>query len=393
MKLFASDPLYQQTFEEVNRDEGIIRGVKVCSEGPARGHGVFLNKDFIRGVAREGRSQKVGVKARFGHPNMCSTALGTYIGRYKNYRTVEVPDEAFEDLYYKGEPKRTGMRLHTIADLHLDETAKNLPKLGNAWDYVLSMAENNPDMFGNSIVFRPGEDKIHRWKDDQGVEQQRRDATLEALLATDLVDNPAATEGLFEQFGEDELVLQVTSFLDQNPRIYDLAVNHPDVVESFLNKYQEYKHQKQSEMETTQQTENKGLTALFEDLKSFIADTFRKGEEAEPEIPAEVTERLNAFDTLLNDLPEAPEIPEEMQTAVEDLAAANERISELEGQISEFSSRVLELEGRITKENAKGTAVAGLEGAEDPDENLSEEKKMLLADLKKLRGEFDTPHE
>ena len=153
-KLFASDPVYAQVFEAIDREAGIIEGCRVCSEGEAKGHGVWLTEKFIRDVAKFGRSQKQGVKARFGHPNMCSTALGTFIGRYKNFRieteegTPGFDEYDSEELAKEGKaPKQKGYRTHAVADLHLDYSSKELPKLGNAFDYILGMAEKNPDMF------------------------------------------------------------------------------------------------------------------------------------------------------------------------------------------------------------------------------------------------------
>ena len=124
MKYLASDPIYVQSFDSIDHEKGIIKGVKVCSEGDAKGHGVYLNKQFVRDVAKFGKEQTVGVKARFGHPNMCDTTLGTYIGRFKNFRTTGNPDENYEEL---GKPRKSGNRLHAVADLFLDETAKQLP--------------------------------------------------------------------------------------------------------------------------------------------------------------------------------------------------------------------------------------------------------------------------
>ena len=81
----------------IDREAGIIRGVSVCTEGEAKGHGVHLDSEFIQTVTDLGNAKKQGLKARFGHPNMCSTALGTFIGRYKNF-TVE-GNKAKADLF------------------------------------------------------------------------------------------------------------------------------------------------------------------------------------------------------------------------------------------------------------------------------------------------------
>jgi hypothetical protein len=91
-----------------------------------------------------GNESKAGIKARFGHPNICSTALGTYLGRYRNFR-------------------RSAGKV--MADLHLDLSAARSPK-GNLYDYILTLAETNPDMFGASIAFNAGDEIIKKVNDN-----------------------------------------------------------------------------------------------------------------------------------------------------------------------------------------------------------------------------------
>jgi hypothetical protein len=289
-KYFSSDIVFNQSFEQIDTEKGIIKGVKVCSEGEAKGHGVQLNKNFIREVTRLGKEHGPGIKARFGHPNMCATSLGTYIGRYKNYRTnIETTQE--------------GTRHHSIADLHLDETAKNLPKIGNAWDYIFKLAQTSPDMFGNSIVFTPGESEYETIENQDGSKSQVEYATIESLHATDLVDDPAATDGLFSKFSDDDMAAQVTMFLDQHTEVYELAASHPEIVEEFLRKYELHKnHKNMTEIEV--KTFGEKLDTLLEKVTAFFK-------------PAE--------------------IPEET-TAKTDLEIANEKITAFENQIAEHTA-------------------------------------------------------
>lgn len=104
----------------VNEEKGIIEGVSVCTVGEAKGHGVNLDSEFIQRVAELGSAKSNGLKARFGHPNMCSTALGTFIGRFKNFRQVEN---------------------QVKADLFLSNEAKSTPH-GDLYSYVLGMAKD-----------------------------------------------------------------------------------------------------------------------------------------------------------------------------------------------------------------------------------------------------------
>lgn len=383
-KYFSSDVVFNQTFESIDAGKGIIQGVKVCSEGDAKGHGVYLNKKFIRDVTRFGKEHGPGVKARFGHPNMCATSLGTYIGRYKNYRTQI---EAIQD-------KDT--RHHSIADLHLDETAKNLPQLGNAWDYILNLALSSPDMFGNSIVFTPGEEEKVITKNDDGTESVRYDATIEALHATDLVDEPAATDGLFSRFAEEEMAMQVTQFLDQHPEVYDLAVNHPDIVDTFLKRYESYK-QKKADM-TKKAME---VRSFFDKIKdAFLSASKPEEEGTEAIVPKELTDQLNEFETQLTELETENETLSnqitELETAKAEIESQVSSLSESEtgkdSKIQELTDQITEKDSEISQLQASSTKVEGKKAGEGIDDilTLSEYEKALAEDLKKLQGETNS---
>jgi hypothetical protein len=396
-KLFSSDPIYGQKFESVDAENGVIKGVKIASEGDLRGHDLYLNKKFINDLVHAGRDHAPGVKARFGHPNMCSTTLGTYIGRYKNFRTMKEADENFEDIEM-GKPHKTGTRHHAIADLHFDPTAKNLPKLGDVRGYLLDLAQTSPDMFGNSIVFEMGPVEMLEWEDEEKVKHQRNIASLKMLVASDLVDSPAATDGLFEQFDSDELALQVTNFLDDHPQIYDLAVEHPDVVETFLKKYTYYKSLKNKEMPN----EESKIRTMFDDLKDWITEQFSVkakeetgGQEAadEPQlemnlaaIPDAVIERLDAFEAAIKNDTEVADLSAKVETLTAE-------IETLKGKLSTAEKNAIDLEGKLTKVNAKSTKVEGVEGMEDEGTlNLPPERKSLMEDLKSLRSQLSETH-
>ena len=102
------------------------------------------------------------------------------------------------------------------------------------------MAENNPDMFGASIAFKRGEDKTEL-SEINGKSVKKTFASIKALYATDLVDSPAATDGLFEVFHEDELAFQVTTFLDEHPQVFKLLDKKPHILTEFLDKYKTHK--------------------------------------------------------------------------------------------------------------------------------------------------------
>lgn len=223
----------------IDHERGIIEGVSVCTAGEAKGHGVNLDSEFIEWVTAEGSGKRSGLKARFGHPNMCSTALGTFIGRFKNFRQEDG---------------------QSLADLYLSNEAKDTPH-GNLYDYVLGMAENEPDMFGTSIVFTPGrtyqrnekgeKEFCSEWEAD---EERPLFVEGKSLHACDTVDEPAANpDGLFSSFSNETIAGQVTEFLDLNPQVWDALQSNPSIIEAlgrhgdnmdeFVNRYRSYREQ------------------------------------------------------------------------------------------------------------------------------------------------------
>jgi hypothetical protein len=208
---YLSEPIFKVPVSQIDRDNGIIKGVTVARIGPARGHGGEIDKTFLLQLVEQANLSKAGIKARFGHPNMCSTALGTYLGRFHNYS-------------FNGNA--------VTADLHLDPSSKTSPN-GNLFDYVLTMAETNPDMFGASIAFES--DAFDTAEiESEGTKKTVNLFRLKELRATDIVDDPAATNGLFSA---DTLPGQATAFLDQNPELTELIFNKPESVIEFLQSY------------------------------------------------------------------------------------------------------------------------------------------------------------
>jgi len=152
------------------------------------------------------------------------------------------------------------MRPACIADLHLSETAKNAPA-GDLHTYVLDMAENEPDMFGTSIVFSPGEkyyrknaegEKVYEGEDGFDEIGGKQFAEIRKLHACDAVDEPAANDGLFSAFSGDSLAAQVTEFLDLNPAFWAAVQANPDGLiealhlhrdqfDEFVGRYSDYR--------------------------------------------------------------------------------------------------------------------------------------------------------
>lgn len=215
-RYFSTTPVFSAPVSAIDKEQGIIRGVTIARLGPAKGHEGFIDRTFLLQVVENAATKPAGIKARFGHPNMCNTALGTYLGRFKNYS-------------YANDKVN--------ADLFLDSTARNTPG-GDLYTYVLDMAEQNPDMFGASIVFEIA-DSVFLEEEVDGEKVQKEYFRLRDLRATDIVDEPAATEGLFSvrMGGIEALPGIATQFLDENPQLLELLFSKPDTLVEFLTNY------------------------------------------------------------------------------------------------------------------------------------------------------------
>ena len=296
MNYLSTDTLFQSSTPTINSESGIIQNVLVVSKGEAKGHNLFLNDDFLEKTALLGNQAPKGIKARYGHPNMCSTALGTYIGRYHNFRKIDN---------------------NVIADLHLDKTSKISPN-GNLYDYILQLAATNPDMFGSSIAFKCGEvTTLTEAIENSPKTTTRNYASIEALHAVDLVDDPAATDGLFAQFHQNDWAYTATLFFNQNPAIINLLANNPYVFTEFLTKYLN--------------NNNMTIPEEFKKFKEKISDFFQKNNitplinnsvnSEETRSPSEVEVKDKLIEELQSNLTESISLAEQLQSQVELLSA------------------------------------------------------------------------
>lgn len=288
-------PIFAQSASKVDRNLGIISNIVVAQIGEAKGHDINLDSNFLNEVVNLASKTKTGIKARFGHPNICTTALGTYLGRYKNYH-------------------RLGDQV--LADLHLDKSAQKSPN-GNLYDYVLDMAENNPDMFGASIAFKQGK-AITEFEEINGKKVEKIYATIKALYATDLVDSPAATDGLFEAFHQDDFSSQVTIFLDDHPQIYELLDKKPEILNEFLNNYKHYK---------TNKTMN--FSEEITNLKNWITDNFKaKTPEGLSVEHQSIFDNLKSeFESKLSTLPNTDTLTTEFENKIKTISETNSQLS------------------------------------------------------------------
>jgi hypothetical protein len=277
-RYFSTPPVFSAPVSSVDRAAGVIHGVTIARTGPAKGHGGFIDKEFLLQIVEDASLKSAGVKARFGHPNMCNQALGNYLGRFKNYS-------------YSGNLVK--------ADLYLDETAKNSPS-GDLYSYVLNMAEKNPDMFGASIVFEIGE-SVFLQEEVNGQKTQKEYFRLKELRATDIVDEPAATNGLFSANTFPGIA---TQFLDENPEILELILSKPDSITEFLTNY----------LTNSKMTLSEKIKEKFTAFMAQLNNETQTVNETEPRLVSSVEPKPTftqyLFNELVTEFPDAFEVTE-----------------------------------------------------------------------------------
>ena len=233
---FAAGSTEEPRLEKIDKENEVLHGVQITLEGEARGHGVWLDREFCEAVAEAGNAMgEAGVKVRFGHPAMCSDALGTYLGRARNFRVVDLTR------------KETGEKAAgVLADIHIMPESHSAPS-GDLGKWVMEAAENSPDTFGQSIVFTYADlkstnedgDPILRseFDSDYDFDKARGEnkvfAVLGKLHGTDFTDTPAATDGVFSS---NDLAAEAEEMLAEHPEILSTISQKPEKVIEFLDR-------------------------------------------------------------------------------------------------------------------------------------------------------------
>ena len=244
----------------VDRKNDIIKGFSVVIKGVVKDERGEFDEDELKNIVTMGNKTKKGIKSRFGHPNMSVTALGTFLGRVKNFRLDK-------DI--------------VRADLHIDPTAHKTPD-GDLATYVMDLAKSDPDAFGTSMVikwdpeFRVNK-KGERLKDENDNELPPL-IKVSQLWSVDVVDDPAANEGMFGNsfFSEDVMLSSnMTQFLNKfldNPEAIDKTI-------SFLQRY----------------ATNDGIERTNGSLDEIIDQLFHTARGNENGAPADIGSRAKIF--------------------------------------------------------------------------------------------------
>jgi len=339
--------------DKVDAENGILYDVVMVEEGPAKGHGVHLEADFITDlIAYDQRTYgDRGIKARFGHPGASDNTMGMQLGFFRNVRK-----------------RKSDGKMQAIADLHLLASADLSPERKEMRAWVLSMAQEAPDFIMSSIVFhgsgyyqrKPNGNK-HRleWDYEDGFVNYNSEwgnifvefGEEGAHYFTDLVDEGAATNNLFSQAALNPhlFIVQAETFLEEHPALKSFIADHPEKVQAFLNTLGAAPALKQKHTYT--------MTNLLDYL-------FGKKEDAPEEFETELQTMRTEFGEAKT---KVTALQTERDTLVTQLQTANQEIKSLGAQITQLrldaealQARILELEKQPAADHTAGDAASAI---------------------------------
>ena len=264
---FRANPEYNKaSAQQIDAEKGVIYGVVLAQKGMNK-NGTYFSERFLNELKAKG-DERGYIKVRFGHPTMCNNSLGSYIGRYKNFK---VEDEKL------------------FGDLYLDDITKDTNVEGRGitmYDYIMRMAQSNSDMFGNSIVILANY-VIEEYEED-GEKKEADGHELIEWISSDLVDDPAATDSLFHS--ADDLGVKITDFLDENPQIFEILEKEPKILGDFFSRYEAYLGRKNNKKNMKKGVFARALVAMFGKSLFDVDLTLANGDiitvETEAEEPA-----------------------------------------------------------------------------------------------------------
>lgn len=355
----------------VDRENEVLHDVQITLEGEALGHGVWLDREFCEAVAAAGNETgDVGLKVRYGHPAMCSDAIGTELGRAKNFRVV--------DLVREIDGKKVKCA-GVLADIHLLKSAHSAPQ-GDIATHVLEVAAEDPKQFGQSIVFTYADWVV---KDANGVRHSYREevmgvdaegkvlvgedgkakdrisedaweaksadgkvyAVLGKLHGSDFTDTPAATDGIFSA---GSLAEEAGDMLDEHPQIRQVILKSPNNVIEFLKRSDLFDaiapHFESARVSGLQAAKDKEIAELNKRIEEMSAlDAVKLAAEVESlkanleTANAELSAKVAAFSDLES----------KHKVATDALAEANAKVEQLTGDLGTTKEALAKSEGDL----------------------------------------------
>lgn len=355
---------------EIDKEKEVLHDVQITLEGEALGHGVWLDREFCEAVAAAGNETgDVGLKVRYGHPAMCSDAIGTELGRAKNFRVVDLEREIDGKKV-----KCAGV----LADIHLLKSAHSAPQ-GDIATHVLEVAAEDPKQFGQSIVFTYADWVV---KDAGGVRHSynkeciegrectdpdgkkckarksysdwlaqsadgREYAVLGKLHGSDFTDTPAATDGIFSA---GSLAEEAGDMLDEHPQIREVILKSPNNVIEFLKRSDLFDaiapHFESARVSGLQAAKDKEIAELNKRIEEMSAlDAVKLAAEVESlkanleTANAELSAKVAAFSDLESKHKSASDALADSKKSVEqltgELATTKEALAKAEGDFAE----------------------------------------------------------
>lgn len=340
---------FQAPHPKVDAENEVLHDVQITLEGEAKGHGVWLDREFCEAVAAAGNATgDVGLKVRYGHPAMCADAIGTELGRAKNFRVVDI------DRQIDGQ---TVTAAGVIADIHILASAHHAPQ-GDIAAHVLAAAAEDPAIFGQSIVFTAADRVV---KDAEGVRHSYNEEVLGnpadgaaeptppitekawfeksadgkeymvlgKLHGTDFTDEPAATDGVFST---GTLAEEAALMLDEHPQIVDAIEKNPNALVEFLDRANLLHLFENARIQSLQSAKDKEIAALKAKMNEMLASHDAAMSEALSErqalagqietLSAEIAEKAKALDAALSERSALAEKVEQLTAKYDEAAKA-----------------------------------------------------------------------
>ena len=377
---FGASELAAKRLGEIDAENEVLHDVQITLEGEAKGHGIWLDREFCEAVAEQGNATgDVGVKVRYGHPAMCSDAIGTELGRAKNFRVVD-----FDRVIDGKTVKCAGV----VADVYLLKSAHAAPQ-GDIAKHVLETAKEDPGQFGQSIVFtyadwvvKDKDGNRHSYREEvEGLDAegkvivgedgkpkdrksssewraQSADGKVYAILGklhgTDFTDTPAATDGIFST---GTLAEEAEQMLDEHPQILETLEKNPKSVLEFLERTGLAEKIESARLAGLQAAKDKELAELRTEFDGFK----KKSADALSAADAQAKEQI---EKLTADLGEKTKALADAKASVEQLTSKNAEIStalsEAKAALEKSETRYREQIGTALKPSAD--KFAGLSG-------------------------------
>ena len=373
-----------QRLGKIDEENEVLHDVQITLEGEALGHGVWLDREFCEAVAEQGNATgDVGLKVRYGHPAMCSDAIGTELGRAKNFRVVDL------DRTVDGQTvKAAGV----VADVHLLKSAHAAPQ-GDIAKHVIETAKEDPGQFGQSIVFtyadwvvKDADGNRHSYKEECECEDEAKRksygqweaqsadgkvyAVLGKLHGSDFTDTPAATDGIFST---GTLAEEAETMLAEHPQIVELLEKHPKSVVEFLERTGLDKKLESARLSGLQAAKDKELAELREKFNADLAAANAKLTENDNAQTVALTERDERIKNLQAEI-------DAKQTA---LAAAQATVEQLTAKCAEAEKALSETKAALAAETKRYREQIGL-ALQQPTDGTKElhGRELALATLK-----------